>query len=225
MKKIFLILTIFFMGATLLAQDCKNYFYLQNNKTVEMTIYNKKGEANGKQVYKITDVSGTDAALTALVNSEMFDKKGKTISKATGNFRCNSGVMMVDMKMTIPSQQMEQFKNADVKAQDVYIEYPANMNIGDQLKDGNFTMDVDNNGLKQSLTMVISDRKVVGKESVTTSAGTWDCHKITSKIKLTVKTVGVGIPINFEQTEWFATGFGVVKTESKNGGTAITSIN
>jgi len=225
MKKILFFLMIILSALTIVAQDCKNYIYLQNNKTVEMTIYNKKGDPNGKQVYKISEVSGSDATVSAVVNSEMFDKKGKTVTKATGNYKCNGGVMMVDMKMSIPSQQMEQFKNAEVKAQDIFIEYPAVMNIGDKLKDATLSMDVDNNGLKQTLNMIISNRMVEGKESVTTSAGTWDCYKISSKIKLTIKTMGVGIPMNFESTEWFAPGFGIIKTESKSGGTAITSIN
>ncbi len=225
MKKTLFFLTVCLSGLSIMAQDCKNYIYLQNNKTVEMTIYNKKGEPNGKQVYKIADVSTSGSTVTAHVNSEMFDKKGKTLTKASGNYKCDAGVMMVDMKMNIPAQQMEQFKNADVKAQDIYIEYPAVMNIGDKLKDGTLSMDIDNNGLKQSVNMVISERKVEGKESVTTTAGTWDCFKISSKVKLTIKTMGVGIPMNFESMEWFAPGFGIIKTESKSGGTAITAIN
>jgi hypothetical protein len=33
----------------------------------------------------------------------MFDKKGKSIVKATNNVKCNGGVMMMDMKMMIPA--------------------------------------------------------------------------------------------------------------------------
>jgi len=225
MKKMLLLLACCSSQVLLFGQDCKNYIYLQANKTIEMTIYNRKGAPDGKQVYKISEVSNSGGTVNARVNSEMFDKKGKPVTKATGNYKCTGGMMMIDMKMSIPSQQMEQFKNAEVKAEDVYIEYPANMNVGDQLKDGNFNMDVDNNGMKQSLSMLISDRKVEGKETVTTTAGTWECYKISSKMKLTIKTMGIGIPFNLEQTEWFAPGFGVVKTESKHGGTAITAIN
>lgn len=225
MKKTLLLLACCLSQVLLFGQDCKNYIYLQANKTIEMTIYNRKGAPDGKQVYKISEVSNSAGTVSARVNSEMFDKKGKSITKASGNYKCTGGMMMIDMKMSIPSQQMEQFKNAEVKAEDVYIEYPANMNVGDQLKDGNFNMDIDNNGMKQSLSMLISDRKVEGKETVTTTAGTWECYKISSKMRLTIKTMGVGIPINMEQTEWFAPGFGVVKTESKHGGTAITAIN
>ena len=36
--------------------------------------------------------------------------------------------------------------------------------------------------------------------------------------------MGIGIPVSTDVTEWFAPGFGIVKTESKGGGTAITAI-
>jgi len=222
--KSFLILSLILFAQLAWSQDCKNYFFLQNNKTVEMTIYNKKGEANGKQIYKVTDVKENGGSTTAAVSSEMFDKKEKSIAKGNSQITCNGGVMMVDMKMMLPQQQSEQFSKADAKAQNVYIEYPAKINVGDNLKDGVMDMDIDNNGMKQSLHMEVTNRKVEGKESVTTTAGTWDCYKITYKSKLNVKTVGIGIPMTFDGTEWYAPGFGVVKTESKYGGTAITAI-
>jgi hypothetical protein len=207
-----------------LAQDCNTFYFLQKNKTVEMTIYNKKGEANGRQVYTVSDVSNSGGNTTATVNSEMFDKKGKSIATGHSQFACQGGVMMLDMTMQLPQQQQEQFAKADVKADKIFIEYPNNMKAGDKLKDATLNMDIDNSGMKQNVNMVTSDRTVVGKESVTTTAGTWDCFKITYKSKITIKTMGIGMPFNIEGTEWFAPGFGIVKTESKHGGTAITAI-
>jgi hypothetical protein len=205
------------------AQQC-NYYFLQNNKTVEMTIYNRKGDPNGKQIYTVSEVKNGGGGATSSLHSEMFNKKGKSIAKGTGKVECKDGVMLVDMKMKLPEAQQEQFANADVKGEGMYIEYPADMKPGDQLKDANLNMDINNNGMKQSVVMVINERKVEAKEPVTTTAGTWDCYKISFKSKITIKTMGVGIPVNLEGTEWFAPGFGVVKTESKHGGTAVTSI-
>jgi hypothetical protein len=205
-------------------QDCKNYYFLQANKTIEMTIYNKKGDANGKQVYTVSDVTTKGNSLSATVNSEMFNNKGKSIAKGHSEMACTGGVMMIDMTMQLPQQQQEQFAKADVKADKIYIEYPASMKAGDKLKDATLDMTIDNSGMKQTINMVTSDRTVVGKESVTTTAGTWDCFKITYKSKITIKTMGIGMPFNIEGTEWFAPGFGIVKTESKHGGTAITAI-
>ena len=225
MRLIFLFAFFFsLLTNTSLAQDCKNYYFLQPNKTIEMTIYNKKGAANGKQVYTVSNVTNNGGSTSATVNSEMFSQKGKSMAKGHSEIKCTGGVMMLDMTMQLPQQQQEQFGKADVKADKIYIEYPVNMNAGDKLKDAVLDMTIDNSGMKQSVNMVTSDRTVIAKESVTTTAGTWDCFKITYKSKITIKTMGIGMPLNLEGTEWFAPGFGVVKTESKHGGTAITAI-
>ncbi|RFM28678.1 hypothetical protein [Deminuibacter soli] len=55
------------------AQDCKDFYFLQANKTVEITICNKKNEETGKNVYTVSDVSGSNFT-TVNVQSEVFNK-------------------------------------------------------------------------------------------------------------------------------------------------------
>ncbi|HEU4862064.1 MAG TPA: hypothetical protein VFT15_19605 [Chitinophagaceae bacterium] len=217
--------TLLFLRVSLFSQDCANYYYLQNNKTIEMTISNKNGKESGKMTYVVSDSKKSGSSVTATINSEFVDAKGKTISKATNNVKCENGVMQMNMKTFIPAAQMEQMKSGTANATDVYLEYPANMNVGEQLKDGQFNMDYESaSGLKSSIEISITQRKVEGKESVTTPAGTWECYKITSQNQIVSKIAGIGIPIRMSVTEWYAPGFGVVKTESKTGKTEITSI-
>ena len=190
-----------------------------------MTISNNKGNESGKMIYKISDVTKSGSSTTATINSEFIDSKGKTITSSTNNVKCTGGVMQMDMKVFIPAAQQEQMKTGNGNASDVYLEYPSNMNVGDQLKDGQLSLDYEStSGLKSSIQISITDRKVVGKETVTTSAGTWECFKITAHNKIVSKIAGIGIPINMDVTEWFAPGFGIVKTESKTGKTEITAI-
>jgi len=223
--KLLAVLTILFFNGNIFSQDCSNYYFLQNNKTIEMTISNNKGKESGKMTYVVSDSKKNGSSITATINSEFVDAKGKTISKATNNVKCESGVMQMDMKTFIPPAQMEQMKSGEAKATDVYLEYPANMNVGDQLKDGQFNMDYEStSGLKSSIEISITDRKVEGKETITTSAGTWECYKISAKNKIVSKIAGIGFPIKMDVVEWFAPGFGIVKTESKTGKTEITSI-
>lgn len=217
--------TMLLLSGNLFSQDCANYYYLQNNKTIEMTISNKNGKESGKMTYIVSDSKKSGSSVTATINSEFVDVKGKTITKATNNVKCENGVMQMNMKTFIPAAQMEQMKSGTATATDVYLEYPANMNVGDQLKDGQFNMDYEStSGLKSSIEISIMERKVEGKESVTTPAGTWECYKVTSQNKIVSKIAGIGIPIRMSVTEWYAPGFGVVKTESKTGKTEITSI-
>ena len=41
---------------------------------------------------------------------------------------------------------------------------------------------------------------------------------------MSIRIMGVGVPVNMEGTEWYAPGFGVVKSVSKHGSTEITSV-
>lgn len=222
-KKFVLVVSVSLASATAFSQDCKNYYFLQSNKTIEMTIYDKKGEANGRTVYSVGDVQNSGGGASATINSEMFNRKGKSVVKGNSVMECNRGTMMIDVRVMLPQQTQEQYSTAEAKVDKVYIEYPATMNAGDQLKDATLNMQVDNHGLKSTLSMVLNNRKVQGKESITTAAGTWDTYKITYDGKLTIKML---VPINMDVsgTEWYAPGFGVVKTQSKHGGTAITAI-
>jgi hypothetical protein len=227
--------------ATAHAQDCNQFLLLQKDKTIELTIYDKNGQQNGKKVYMIKDVSNSGGTLTGTINSELFDKNSNSKAKTTSTIQCSGGEFRMDMKLMLPQQQSEKYGDAEVNAKSSFISYPGNMKVGDTPPDGTFTMDLSHNsapggpgappagppgppGFKQSLTMTISDRKVIAQESVTTTAGTWNCFKITSKCKIGVKTGPFSIPANFDVTEWYAAGFGIIRTESKYGSTAITSI-
>ena len=206
------------------SQKCTDYYYMQNNKTIEMAIKNKKGNQTGRVVYIISNLGNDGNAVTATVNSEMFDKNGKSISKAANNMRCENGVLLMDMKMLIPSAQQEQMDDMSASGTVSYIQYPITIHEGDRLNDASFATDfASSSGLKGNISITISNRRVVGNESVTTSAGTWDCVKITYHSKMVFK-IGLGIPMSADVTEWYAPGFGVVKTESGGGSTEIISI-
>jgi|SRR3989337_583916 len=222
---------IFFFSAS--AQNCSGYYYLANS-TVEMTTYDKKAKESGKVTYTISNINKTADATTASFTSEMKDEKGKNISKGTGKYKCSGGNLFIDAKVAMPQEQMGAYKDMDVKADEVYIEYPASFSDGLALKDANFKMDIINKGaVFSTTTLEQSNRKVEGKESVTSPAGTWECWKITydGRFKATIGgPSGIGIPFNFKTTEWFAPGFGIVKTETYNkngklmGSTLITAI-
>lgn len=65
--------------------------------------------------------------------------------------------------------------------------------------------------MKMNMTMEMVDRKVEGKESLTTSAGTFDCYVIsyTTEMKMGLNTM-------FKNKEWIAEGVGMVKSENYN---------
>ncbi|HYM92637.1 MAG TPA: hypothetical protein VET23_00730 [Chitinophagaceae bacterium] len=223
MKKIIFI-PVLLIAFSAFSQNCDGLYYLQNNKTVEMSITNKKGKESGKITYTVSDVQNSGGTVSSTVNSEFTDSKGKSVSKAINNIKCTGGVMMIDMKMFVPSAQQEQMGTVSAGGGEAYLEYPSVIKEGDVLKDGQFSMDFKmQSGIGAHLNVDITNRKVQGKESVTTPAGTWECFKITYHSKVVIK-IGIGIPVNADVTEWYAPSFGTVKTESGGGITEITSV-
>lgn len=225
MKSLSLFISLLLTGSSLLAQDCRNFYYFQNNKQVELTISNKKGKETGKNIYTISNVQQSGGTTSATIHSEFFSDKGKSISQSTNNIKCNGGVLQMDMRM-FANGDHQQSATATGSSDASFLEYPAGMKEGDVLKDGDFKMDVDQNGkMSSSMEITISERKVEAKESVTTPAGTWECFRISYKSKIVTKVAGIGIPIKASVTEWYAPGFGVVKTESNFGKTEVTAIH
>jgi hypothetical protein len=225
-KQLTALAVICVFAGTAKAQQCSNFLLLQKDKVVEVTIYNKKGEPNGKQVYQVSDVSSSGGTMVGKFATEMFDKKGKSIAKSSSSVQCNGGVLSVDMKLMLPQEQAEQMGGGQTQAtaQTNYIDYPSGMKVGDQLKDASLTIDLQNHGMTQTLTMQVTERKVLAQESVTTSAGTWDCFKISAHSHLATKIGPISVPFNYDYTEWYAPGFGIIKSDGKHGGTAVTSI-
>ena len=131
---------------------------------------------------------------------------------------------MMDMKMMLNPQQAQQFKDVSADGKGVYLEYPSSLKEGQTLPDASFDMDVKmESGVAASVSMDITNRKVEGKEKITTPAGNWEAYKITFHNK-TIINMGIPIPMNMQMTEWFVPDFGVVKTESKWGTTELVSI-
>jgi len=210
------------MSASIAISQSCDYYYLQDGKTAEITNYNRKGDEVGKNVYKITSVNKSGGSTTSLVQTELFDKKGKSFAKASNSVKCTDGSLMIDMKMLLSPEQAGQIK-AEAQASDVYLAYPPNMKAGDALPDGKFNMEVkQDNGITTKVDVKITDRKVETQESVTTPAGTWQCFKITYHSAVKIGMMGIGIPIKADVTEWFAPGFGTVKTEAKGATTVLT---
>ncbi len=203
-------------------QDCQQFLFFQKGKTIEMTIYDKTGQVTGKQVYQVLNVTNAGNLITSNLSSEIFDMTGKSIAKSNSLVKCNAGVMMVDMKFSMP-QFSHSTGGSDATIGNEFLEFPSNVQVGEQLKDGSFTMNMTTQ--KMTVEVNITDRKVVGQDVVITAAGTWSCYKIDSKNTITMNMNGRSMPPNStESTFWYKPGFAIVKTISANGSTAITSI-
>ena len=229
MKKLLasvLLLPLFSIG-----QDCKSYWFMTNNSTLQMTVYDKKGKESGIQTWKIADVKKNGNAYESTVSSNFKDEKGKEIASSTGTYQCENGVLKADARMSMPQEQMQAYKDAEAKFESAYIEYPSKPVEGQTLSDVDFTMQVKGkNGAETTISFKETNRKIDKKETVTTPAGSWEAYIITYDATFKTQIGPIGIPINMQVKEWFVPNLGIVKTETYSkggklmGSTQLTSI-
>ena len=217
MKKIFIVLiSIFIYQNAVKAQTC-GYLLLTNNTEVEMSMFDKKNEPTGKVVYKVISSNGKEAK----VNSKVYNEKGKEMSGAEGTYKCDGSNFSFDMKAMLSGDQTKamNMKDMEVKTNNASLNYPTNMTVGSTLPDNEFTADTYSGTMKlMGMSFKVTNRKVEGKESITTPAGTFDCFKITSNQDF--KTI---FNFNVQMTEWFSPNVGVVKTEAYRKGSLFSS--
>lgn len=227
MKKILLTLAITnLLTICALPQDCTFYYPEKKGAVLEYKSYDQKNNLTGTTRSQVKDFVKNGNNLSAVIETEAFDKKGKPLGTNEFTVKCENDVFYIDMKNFMNPQAMEAYKDMEVSVKSDNLQMPSNMKVGDQLNDGSLDITISNAGIKMmSMTTTITNRKVDARENITTPAGTFDCYKIS--YDLTTKMM---MTIRLKAVEWFAKDVGMVKSESYrdgklSGSTVLTSID
>lgn len=208
MKNIVVLFLFSFVAGELAAQ-CNPYFVPQSGKSYEMTNYDKKGKESGRQVTTINSFDETSSGWDASLNFEVYDDKDKLLyDEENVEMRCEDGKLIMDMTRFIPSESMAAFEDANMTVDVDNMELPAELEVGMMLDGGSITISGD---LPMTLSTDVTNRKVEGKETITTKAGSFDCYKISYDIQ--IKMV---MGRSMHGVEWITKDHGVIKTESYN---------
>lgn len=205
------------LGAAL-AAPCDGHALFVEGTSMTLTSYNPKGKVTGTVVSENRDVRSDGSAQIHAVAS---DKKGKETMTVDYDVRCGAGgALSIDMEAFLPADVMGPYGNQyDVRYESTELLFPAPLSGGQSLPDATVTAHLTLKGGDPSplgnmtVRVHIQDRKVVGQESVTVPAGTFDAYKITSTSELTTRSV-VSFTLNLSVTEWYVPGLGVVRSES-----------
>jgi len=216
MKKVFGILVLLLLSGTFWAHaQCNQFYQFEENGEWEMETYNAKGKLTGKIRQKVLSLNNKGDAFDAVVSSVIENEKGKELHKGEYAFNCKDGVIYIDMRNYIPQEQMQALGNYEMKMEAENLEFPNSLDVGSQLKDGSINITAEGSAIPIKMSCVISDRKVVAKETLSTAMGDLECYKITSKS--TIKNqMGINMTITMSAVEWIAPKYGVVKSESYN---------
>jgi len=220
MKKLLLTISVVFLGFSHSFAQCDaNFYRFEEGAEFEMTSYNDKDKEQGKSVNKIIEITEKGDASHATVHAQIYDKKDKLVHEGEFEVICEDNKLRVDMERFVPSEMLSAYQDMEVQFEGDYLEMPASLSVGDELPDGAVSMKVKMASGDMNLSDVkinIINRKVAGKESVTTPAGTFDCYKITYDMESEMKMMGMGKTTVFSNTEWVAENVGVVKTATYN---------
>ncbi|MCG8309812.1 MAG: hypothetical protein MI975_20620 [Cytophagales bacterium] len=215
MKKSFLFVGLIFFAFCAKGQ-CDNPFYKLKNGTVIVTeSFDKKDKLQSRSETRVIEYDETASGYAATISYEIYDKKDKLISEGDYKLECDRGTIKIDMSSLVPAESMAAFKDMEVEVDMDKMQYPAGLTVGQNLEDASINIKTNNSPIPMSMNMDITNRKVEGKESISTPAGTFDCYKISYNLSSKMSFV----KMNLKNIEYISENSGVVKTESyKSGG-------
>lgn len=187
--------------------SCDGYYPVNVGTKFQVTTYDKKNSAinvSNAEVIKTT-------AQGVLVHIISKDAKGKEMLNTDFDVICDGNSIIQDQKKLITKQVTAKMTDPSVQA-DVSGNNPVTPNqltVGQTLPDNEIVIAIKAGTMNMNMNFKTYNRKVIGQESVTVPAGTFDCmvvtsnsdHKLMINSKNTTKT-------------WIAKGVGLVKQET-----------
>ena len=188
--------------------QCNPYYIMKVGSKWEITNYNAKGKFQGKQLNEVKAMETTGTGWSTTLGMKLYDKKNEMVYDKDIDMACDNGTVVLDMTRMISEEQMQAYKDMNMKIDMDNIEIPEKLEAGMVLNDGSVTISGD---MPMNITVNITDRKVEGKETITTPAGTFECFKITysvsTKMVMNIKSTGA---------DFIAQGVGMVRNETYN---------
>lgn len=215
MKNLITIILLVAGGSYSLYSQCNQFYMIEENGEWQMETFNGKGKPTGKIKQKVLSYSPNGDGYDARISSLIENEKGKEVHQGEYEFHCENGIFRVDMRNYIPQEQLEAFGTSEMKMEAEDLEFPNNLSTGQELKDGSITVTAEGSAFPIKLNCNITNRKVVGKETISTPMGDLECYKINSTNTIR-NQMGVAMTFTFNVVEWIAPKYGVVKSETYN---------
>lgn len=199
--------------STTSAQDCPMYFPDEVGSIREIKSFDQRDRLTSIVRQEILDKTVSGNSTSVKVRATSYDKDESEIYTGDLEFICEDGIFSFDLKDYLDPSSLAAYEEMGIDITGNNLVYPARLSVGDVLPDGDIQMVVKSGGTTLITVRVnISNRRVEGREEITTDAGTFLCHKISYDV-----TSRAGfITSNTTAIEWIAEGVGQVRTETFN---------
>ncbi len=219
MRKLSLLIGILLLSIPVVqSQDCSKYYPLTSNTEFQITSYDKRDRVNAIIDYKVQEVAPFETGEKATVLSSVKDKNGDLIVENNVDMTCVDGVVSMDFRSMISPQLFKQYEGMEIEMTGTNLDFPNSLAEGDELPDADVLMKINMGGINMNMNLKVSNRKVIGRETITTPAGTFDCYIISYD-----NEVDMGLRKVNSAKQWIAEGVGMVKQEDyKRNGTIVS---
>jgi hypothetical protein len=142
----------------------------------------------------------------------LSDEKGNPGMDMTYEAKCQNAEYFLNLESMF-SQVTSQYKaqGMEVSVDNGMSVIPNDLAVGDKLDDVTMTMKMSSAAFNMDMIITISDRIVMGKETKTTPAGTFDCMILAQK---TTTKMGKIMTVVTSSKEWLSKGVGSVRSEN-----------
>ena len=197
---------------------CSKFYPFKEGTKAELTSYDKKGKVAAIVNYTILDKRQIPEGEVVTMKSSVNDEKGNLIAETEYDVTCDGTKISIDYNSMVSPMMMEQFQNMEYDISGIDLEIPNNLSVGQELPDAEMNMRISMSGINMNMDLTITNRKVIGKEDVTTPAGTFSCFVITYDM-----STKMGMTQTSNSKQWIAEGVGMVKQEDYQRGKVSSS--
>ncbi len=209
MKYLFCLLLCFLIVYGAFAQTCDVYYPTTEGQKWTLGFFDKKDKPVGSTTYEVLSTTDDGNSVVGSYRSTTrLPKSDEIVTEFEAS--CSGTSIELDMASVYAGSFMQTYDGMEVDIESDVFTLPSDAKAGDELPDINLTIKAGMSGISMTTKVDHTDRKIIGRESISTEAGTFDCLKIsyTQSAKVVVAKVVQQV------TEWHAIGVGLVRSET-----------
>ena len=180
---------------------CSKYYPMVDGTYFQLTNRDGKDKVTAIINYSVTDNQSIPGGEKATMNTEILDKNGEVTATSSYEIICENDLVSIDFKSLMGPQMLTQFPDMELEVSGTALQLPNDLSEGQSLPDADLLAVVNMTPIKMRLTFIMTNRKVLGNETIEVAAGTFDCVVISYDYESKF-----GVKVTGSTKQWLAEG-------------------
>ena len=213
MKHIVFLIGLTFLINNLYSQNCTCYYpESETAKWQTETYLGKDAIKNCVNLYKVAGKASKEGVASYTIENSCYNLDNTLRYTINYTMKCKENIYYIDPKVLVDPLILQKYKDFDVNIIGDGIEMPKDLSTGLDLSNVDFKVVISNRGTSvYNCTVKITSREVAAIETISTTAGSFECYKITYNLE-----IDSYIKTQLTVTDWYSKNTGLVKSESKD---------